>query len=41
MRVSRPGPHAHAYVAGRDYDLTEATRDRLGLPGLGTVLANH
>jgi rare lipoprotein A (peptidoglycan hydrolase) len=29
------------YVAGRDYDLTEATRDRLGFPGVGTVLANH
>ena len=23
------------YVAGRDYDLTEATRDRLGFPGVG------
>jgi rare lipoprotein A (peptidoglycan hydrolase) len=29
------------YVAGRDYDLTEATRNRLGFPGVGTVLANH
>ena len=29
------------YVAGREYDLTEATRDRLGFPGVGTVLANH
>jgi hypothetical protein len=29
------------YVAGRDYDLTEATRDRLGFPGTGTVLANR
>lgn len=29
------------YVAGRDYDLTEATRDRLGFPGVGIVLANH
>ena len=29
------------YVAGRDYDLTEATRDRLGFPGVGTVLADH
>jgi rare lipoprotein A len=28
------------YVAGRDYDLTEATRDRLGFPGVGLVLAN-
>ena len=29
------------YVAGRDYDLTEATKERLGFPGVGTVLANH
>ena len=29
------------YVAGRDFDLTEATRDRLGFPGVGTVLANR
>ncbi len=29
------------YVAGRDYDLTEATRDRLGFPGVGYVQANH
>ncbi len=29
------------YVAGRDYDLTEATRERLGFPGVGTVLANR
>jgi peptidoglycan lytic transglycosylase len=29
------------YVAGRDYDLTEATRDRLGFPGVGLVLANR
>lgn len=29
------------YVAGRDYDLTEATRERLGFPGVGTVMANH
>lgn len=29
------------YVAGRDYDLTEATRNRLGFPGVATVLANH
>ena len=24
------------YVAGRDYDLTEATKERLGFPGVGT-----
>jgi rare lipoprotein A (peptidoglycan hydrolase) len=29
------------YVAGRDYDLTEATKARLGFPGVGTVLANR
>jgi rare lipoprotein A len=29
------------YVAGRDYDLTEATKDRLGFPGVGNVMANH
>ena len=29
------------YVAGRDYDLTEATRERLRFPGTGTVLANR
>lgn len=29
------------YVAGRDYDLTEAVRNRLGFPGVGTVLADH
>lgn len=29
------------YVAGRDYDLTAATRARLGFPGVGTVLADH
>lgn len=29
------------YVAGRDYDLTEATRERLRFPGVGTVLASR
>ena len=29
------------YVAGREYDLTEATRNRLGFPGVGNVLADH
>ncbi|HEX6781401.1 MAG TPA: septal ring lytic transglycosylase RlpA family protein [Solirubrobacterales bacterium] len=29
------------YVAGRDYDLTEAVKERLGFPGLGTVLATR
>jgi len=29
------------YVAGRDYDLTEATKDALRFPGVGDVMANH
>jgi len=29
------------YVAGRDYDLTEATKDRLHFPGVDTLLADH
>jgi rare lipoprotein A len=29
------------YVAGRDYDLTEATKEKLGFPGVDTVLANR
>jgi rare lipoprotein A len=29
------------YVPGRDYDLTEAVKDRLGFPGVGTVLATR
>ena len=29
------------YVAGRDYDLTEATKEALGFPGVGDVMANH
>ncbi|HEU4392060.1 MAG TPA: septal ring lytic transglycosylase RlpA family protein [Solirubrobacterales bacterium] len=29
------------YIAGRDYDLTEAVKERLGFPGVGTVLANR
>jgi rare lipoprotein A (peptidoglycan hydrolase) len=29
------------YVAGRDYDLTTATKQRLGFPGVGYVQANH
>ncbi len=33
----RRGP----YVAGRDYDLMEAVKVRLGFPGVGTVLANR
>lgn len=29
------------YVAGRDYDLTEAVKERLRFPGIGTVLASR
>jgi rare lipoprotein A len=29
------------YVPGRDYDLTEAVKKRLGFPGIGTVLASR
>lgn len=28
------------YVAGRDYDLTEAVKRKPGFPGVGTVLAS-
>lgn len=29
------------YVAGRDFDLTTATRERLHFPGVGTILASR
>ena len=29
------------YVAGRDFDLTTATKERLRFPGVGTVLSNR
>jgi rare lipoprotein A (peptidoglycan hydrolase) len=29
------------YVAGRDFDLTEATKERLGFPGVATLLASR
>jgi len=29
------------YVAGRDYDLTTAVKEKLGFPGVGTVLASR
>jgi rare lipoprotein A len=29
------------YVAGRDFDLTEATRNKLGFPGVDTILVDH
>jgi hypothetical protein len=37
VRVIDRGP----YVAGRDYDLTEAVKQKLGFPGVGTVLATR
>jgi rare lipoprotein A len=39
--VTAPVIDRGPYVAGRDYDLTEAVKDRLGFPGVGTVLANR
>jgi hypothetical protein len=29
------------YVAGREYDLTEAVKEKLGFPGVGTVMATR
>jgi len=29
------------YVAGRDYDLTTAVKEKLGFPGVGTVMASR
>jgi len=29
------------YVAGRDFDLTAATRERLGFPGVGILLSSR
>jgi len=29
------------YVPGRDYDLTTAVKEKLGFPGVGTVMANR
>ena len=29
------------YVAGRDYDLTRAVKEKLGFPGVGTVMASR
>jgi rare lipoprotein A (peptidoglycan hydrolase) len=37
VRVIDRGP----YVAGRDFDLTEATRARLGFPGVGVLLSSR
>lgn len=37
VRVVDRGP----YVAGRDFDLTAATRERLGFPGVGVLLSSR
>ena len=29
------------YVAGRDFDLTAATRERIGFPGVGVLLSSR
>jgi rare lipoprotein A (peptidoglycan hydrolase) len=39
--VTAPVIDRGPYVAGRDYDLTEAVKSRLGFPGVGTVLATR
>jgi rare lipoprotein A len=39
--VTAPVIDRGPYVAGRDYDLTEAVKERLGFPGVGTVLASR
>lgn len=39
--VTAPVIDRGPYVAGRDYDLTEAVKVRLGFPGVGTVMASR
>lgn len=39
--VSVPVIDRGPYAAGRDFDLTEATKSRLGFPDLGTLLASR
>lgn len=39
--VTAPVIDRGPYVAGRDYDLTEAVKVKLGFPGVGTVLASR
>ena len=39
--VTAPVIDRGPYVAGRDYDLTWAVKQRLGFPGVGTVLASR
>lgn len=40
-RVTVPVVDRGPYVAGRDYDLTAATRARLGFPGTGVLLSSR
>jgi rare lipoprotein A len=39
--VTAPVIDRGPYVAGRDYDLTEAVKEKLGFPGVGTVMASR
>ncbi len=39
--VTAPVIDRGPYVAGRDYDLTTAVKERLGFPGVGTVMASR
>lgn len=39
--VSVPVIDRGPYVAGRDYDLTTAVKEKLGFPGVGTVMASR
>lgn len=36
-----PAAGANRHVGGRDYDLTEATKERLGFPSTGALLASR
>lgn len=39
--ITAPVVDRGPYVAGRDFDLTAATRERLGFPGVGVLLASR
>jgi rare lipoprotein A (peptidoglycan hydrolase) len=39
--ISVPVIDRGPYAAGRDFDLTEATKARLGFPDLGVLLASR
>ncbi len=39
--VTAPVIDRGPYVAGRDYDLTTAVKEKLGFPGVGTVMASR